>query len=296
MTEVFERLIQKMDSHGRLLRVWELQGGVSAQVTALEIEHPDGQTQKLIVRRHGEIDRQRNPHIATEEFRLSEYLQSQGLRVPKPYYVDESGQIPCLVMEYVEGQTDFAPANLTDYLYQLATHLAQIHRIDSAHLVFLPKQADLYSRKLYPRPSKLDDSIGERQIREILESVSPLPQHNPMKLLHGDFWPGNILWEEGQLAAVIDWEDAQIGDPLADVANSRLEVLWVFGAEAMREFTRMYQSITDLNYDHLPYWDLYAALRPAFKISEWAGDVMIENQMRERHEWFVQQAHHNISK
>ncbi len=34
-----------------------------------------------------------------------------------------------------------------------------------------------------------------------------------------------MLWKDGQLVAVIDWEDAPLGDPLADVANSRLESL-----------------------------------------------------------------------
>ena len=63
-------------------------------------------------------------------------------------------------------------------------------------------------------------------------------------LLHGDFWPGNILWRYGQLVAVIDWEDAALGDPLADVANSRLEILWAFGIDAMQSFTHYYQSLT----------------------------------------------------
>jgi aminoglycoside phosphotransferase (APT) family kinase protein len=39
-------------------------------------------------------------------------------------------------------------------------------------------------------------------------------------LLHGDFWPGNALWRDGALVAILDWEDAAIGDPLADVANA----------------------------------------------------------------------------
>lgn len=45
------------------------------------------------------------------------------------------------------------------------------------------------------------------------------------------------MWRDGQLAAVIDWEDAQLGDPLADVANARLEILWAFGIEAMLRFS-----------------------------------------------------------
>ncbi len=31
-------------------------------------------------------------------------------------------------------------------------------------------------------------------------------------LLHGDFWPGNTLWRNGSLLAVIDWEQPAAGD------------------------------------------------------------------------------------
>ena len=70
----------------------------------------------------------------------------------------------------------------------------------------------------------------------LLEEVWPLSQQNRSVLLHGDFWPGNILWRDGQIVGVIDWEDAAFGDPLADIANTRLELLWAFGVEAMRQF------------------------------------------------------------
>ena len=61
--------------------------------------------------------------------------------------------------------------------------------------------------------------------------------------------------------AVIDWEDAALGDPLADVANSRLEILWAFGIAAMIGCTRQYRSMTAVDFANLPYWDLCVALR-----------------------------------
>ncbi|MGH2481418.1 MAG: phosphotransferase family protein, partial [Ktedonobacteraceae bacterium] len=131
--------------------------------------------------------------------------------------------------------------------------------------------------------------------RDALEAVWPLPQQNASVLLHGDFWPGNIVWNDGQLVAVIDWEDAASGDPLADVANGRLEILWAFGIDAMQSFTQQYQSMTTLDFTDLPYWDLCAALRPASKISEWGVDDTTEKTMRERHKWFVARAFEKLS-
>ena len=142
---------------------------------------------------------------------------------------------------------------------------------------------------LLTRPSVLDNSLGEGSIRAALESV-PTPLAREMVLLHGDYWPGNILWREDRLVGVIDWEDAQVGDPIADLANSRLEILWAFGIEAMHEFTGHYQALTGRDRAHLPYSDLAASLRPAGKFAVWAGDAAREKEMRDAHRWFVEQA------
>lgn len=282
---MFERLIQKLEPQSKLLRIWELKGGISAQVTALEVERPDGQIRKMVLRQHGEIDFKNNPKIAADEFKLLQVLQAAGVAAPKPYYVDdEIFNTPCIVIEYIEGETDFAPANLTGYISQFAAALSHIHAVDCADLSFLPQHR--YSE----RPEKLDDSLNEGRIRDALDAVWPLPQRNPQTLLHGDFWPGNCLWRNGQLVAVIDWEDAQLGDPLSDLANARLETLWAFGIDAMLTFTQRYLSLTSLDLTDLPYWDLCAALEPASRLGDWGLDDITEKRMREQHHWFVNQA------
>ncbi len=254
----------------------------------------------MIVRQHGEVDLKQNPRVAADEFKLLQLLHSFGLATPTPFHFDQSSEIfsaPYVVIEYIEGKTEFAPSNLPDLILQLATHLSRIHNIDCSNLdlSFLPKQEKIYADKLRERPTKVDESLDEGHIRDVLESVWPFPQRNASVLLHGDFWPGNILWRNGQLVAVIDWEDAQVGDPLADVANSRLEILWAFGIDAMQSFTDQYQSMTPLDFTDLPYWDLCAALRRVAQIAHWGLDDTTERTMRERHRWFVTQAFGKLS-
>ncbi len=296
----FARVVQMIDPQSKLLRTWELKGGVSARVTALEIERPGGHTKKLIVRRHGEVELKHKPQIATDEFKLLQLLHSVGLAAPRPYYLDQSGEIfptPYLVLEYIEGKSEFAPSNLPDLLLQLATQLSRIHAVDCSHLdvSFLPKLEQRYAEKLRERPAQVDGSFDEGHIRDTLEVVWPIPQRNTSVLLHGDFWPGNILWKNGQLVAVIDWEDAASGDPLADVANSRLEILWAFGIDAMHSFTHQYRSMTTIDFTHLPYWDLCAALRRVAQIAQWGLDDTTERTMRERHRWFTTRAFEKLS-
>jgi len=292
--EKFAQLVQRIDPRSKLLRVWELKGGISAQVTALEIEQPGGQTKKMLVRQHGTVDLKQNPQIAADEFRLLQLLQSVSLATPAPYYLDLSGEIfvtPFIVIEYIEGKTEFAPANRGDFLLQLATHLARIHRVDGSQLdlSFLPQQEKRVAAKLRERPAQIAESSDEGSIRDALEAARPFFQRNTSVLLHGDFWPGNIVWRDGQLVAVIDWEDAAIGDPLADLANSRLETLWAFGVEAMQDLTYQYQSLSAIDFAQLPYWDLWAALRSA-SFATWATDAIAAQSMREKFHWFVTQA------
>jgi len=294
-TTQFKRLVQKLDPHARLLRTWPLKGGVSAQVTALEIEQPIGQTRKLIVRQHGPTDLNHNPNIAADEFKLLQILSSHGLPLPTPYYLDQSREIfpsPCLVLQYIEGETQFAPTNLPDFLLQMATHLRAIHKIDPSieDLSFLPQQEEIYTRRLAQPPTTLDESLYESRVRDTLQSAWPLPHPNKPVLLHGDFWPGNILWQGGQLAAIIDWEDAALGDPLADLANTRLEILWAFGIDSMHTFTQLYKSRTSIDFTNLPYYDLCVALRPASQIAQWAPDPARAKAMLEGLKQFINQA------
>jgi aminoglycoside phosphotransferase (APT) family kinase protein len=295
----FAQVVQKIDAQNKLLRAWQLQGGVSAQVTALEIERPDGQTQKMIVRQHGAIDLKHNLQIAADEFKLLHLLHSEGLPTPTPYYLDQSCEIfstPYIVIEYIKGKPEFELSHVPDLLLQFATHLSRIHQVDCSKLdvSFLPAQEQICAEILRNRSTNADELVDEARVREALEAVWPIPQRNPSVLLHGDFWPGNILWQDAQLVAIIDWEDARRGDPLADVANSRLEILWAFGIDAMHRFTHYYQSMTNIDFTNLPYWDLFAALRSASQFAEWATDDIAAKIMLERHRWFINQAREKL--
>ena len=274
----FTRLVERIHPHATLRRAWPLTGGVSAEVTALEIELADGQREKLVVRQHGPVDLAANPNVAADEFALLHVLHKEGLPIPTPRYVDTSGEIfdtPCLVIDFVEGATDFAPTTAVDAAELLAEQLARIHAIDLARwdLAFLPQIHVRYAKRLEKPKSELDTGLDEGRIRETLAQAWPLPERNRHALLHGDFWPGNALWVDGTLSALIDWEDAAIGDPLADLANSRMEMLLLLGREAMQRFTSRYVSLTSLDLNDLPYWELGATLGPITGMPNWGLDA-----------------------
>ncbi|HEY6599794.1 MAG TPA: phosphotransferase, partial [Pseudomonadales bacterium] len=192
--------------------------------------------------------------------------------------------------------TDFLPADLSSYVTQLASHLAAIHRVDAAELAFVQLHAR-HRAEAVVLPPGADATLGVARICDALAGAHPLPARTGIKLLHGDYWPGNVLWKDGRLVGVIDWEDTQSGDPIADLSVSRLDLLWAFGERAMHDFTARYQTIASIDLTDLPYWDLVTALRPVFNLAEWASgwdkfgraDVN-EATMRAGHRVFVEQA------
>ncbi len=96
---------------------------------------------------------------------------------------------------------------------------------------------------------------------------------------------------------MIDWEGAHLGDPLADLAITRLECAWSFGRDAVAACTERYSARTGTDLRALPLWDLAAARRPAGEISAWAADWanygrpdMTAARMRDARRWFVDDA------
>ena len=302
----FEKLAQRITPHSRLLRIWPLKGGISAEMTAFELESPNGQISRMILRRPSEQTLQRNPHAAEDEFKVLQLTKSLGLATPAPHYLDSSGAIfstPYLVIEYIDGKPEFPPDPGADFIFQLAKHLAKIHRADCSNqdISFLLKQANGCAETSYEVLINIDPLLDDRRIRSVLEVVSPLPQRNTATLLHGDYWPGNLLWRDGMLVGVVDWEDAKLGDPLIDFAISRLDILTIFGIDAMQSFTQHYQSLMDIDYTNLPYWDLCAALRLSrligSDIAEWTAffdpygrEDITEQTLRKHFRYFVRQA------
>lgn len=54
-----------------------------------------------------------------------------------------------------------------------------------------------------------------RRLLAQLEASAP-PERAP-SLVHGDFHYGNLLYRDGRVAAVLDWEIAELGQPMLDV-------------------------------------------------------------------------------
>jgi aminoglycoside phosphotransferase (APT) family kinase protein len=237
-------------------------------MTVLELASRDG-LRRVVVRAHGEFDRARDPDLAEHEFELLRALENAGIDAPRALWFDASATLlptPYLVVDYIDGSPVLETRDPLALAREMARSLAAIHRLDVPVLDWLPDVADRVAWLL------ARTGPDEFEARAALERHWPPAVEHPGVLLHGDFWPGNLLWRGDRLVGVIDWEDAAQGTPLADVAIARLELLWLWGERAMDAFTAHYAASTAVDLAALPLWDLHAVLRPAGRWNVWFPD------------------------
>ena len=296
-TAAFREVLRHVDPELRLVASRDLLGGVSAQVTALEAVSSAGVAVNLVIRQYGAYTRQHHPQIAANEYHLLRLLHTAGLRVPRPMLADESSAIlpgPYLVIEYIDGEAMIDPARVplpeSAVISQLARELARIHdaAVPVGDLRYLTDIAGSAASRIRNRPAVPDESLSEPAVRAKLEPIWPPPVINEPVLLHGDFWPGNTLWRDGTLVAVIDWDNAATGDPVADVGNVRMEICIGYGAVAATEFARQYSALRPgVDLSSLPHWDLYAALRHAGRMGTWGLQPAELDRLQSGHREFV---------
>lgn len=291
-----EIAIRRLDRDATVSSILFLKNDRRAKIILIAMAYQDGSQKHVILRLFGHEKIQPRPYIAGNEFRLLQHLEIPNIVTPRPLYFDQSQEIfptPYLIYEYLDGEMEKIQQGSPRVTSQMAEVLAKINSIDrwKSNILFLPRLETWAKKVIGSWPLQTDESLNEIDIRRALLQFDVLPIQNDPALLHGDFWIGNILWKDGKISGVIDWENAMLGDPVADLAVSRIDfAMGPFGVEAMMNFTEQYQSRVKLNYKYLPYWDLYAALRHVSKLKMWAKNGEKEEQMRAGHRQFVSQA------
>jgi aminoglycoside phosphotransferase (APT) family kinase protein len=174
-------------------------------------------------------------HDVLREHRIMAALA--GSSVPVPAMVaacpDESviGS-PFFVMQYVDGVVlhnqqlaeDELAAPARDRVgYDLVSALAALHSVDPAQVglsdlgmgaSYVHRQLTRWRKQLDRLGVQADDTMCA--LHERLSAAVPDQTHTT--IVHGDFRLGNaIVSRDGAVRAVVDWELATLGDPMADV-------------------------------------------------------------------------------
>jgi len=180
-----------------------------------------GRTSKIF--RHGNdavakvLDPQWPDHWIAVEASLTQSVRALGVPAPKVLDVTVVDGRPAILFEYIAGPSLWHQMS-TDRssIPSLVRELAEMQRL--IHSIGVP---DGLPGMVSRRCDKLAtlEAVSEDERDLAIDMTNALPRGGA--LLHGDFHPGNVLVGESSLV-VIDWFDAAVGHPIADIARTEL--------------------------------------------------------------------------
>ncbi len=174
-------------------------------------------------------------HAVDREYAAMRALYPLGVPVPHARCLCEDPAIigtAFYIMDYVDGRvlTDLTLADIPKperaaYYNAMADGLAALHRVDwrAAGLEGYGRPEAYVSRQISRWTKQYlaaDPEINADMDALIAWLPAHLPPDEPGGIAHGDFRLGNLMFAptEPRLIAILDWELATIGHPLADLA------------------------------------------------------------------------------
>ena len=174
-------------------------------------------------------------HDMSREYRVMSALRNTDVPVPNIIALCEDAGVigaPFYVMAFVPGVTYRAAADL-NALGAERTHrigqslldpLVALHRLEPAAVGlegfgrpqgYLARQVRRWNTQLQASHTR-DLPLADQLHRLLLDAI---PESSASGIVHGDYRLDNALFDNGGVvAAVLDWEMATLGDPLADLA------------------------------------------------------------------------------
>jgi len=147
------------------------------------------------------------------------------------------------VYRWLDGEPASAGriADPVRFALDLAGFLAALRTIDTTsgprpgkHNWFRGATLRTYDAQAERALAALDGDIDTGSAREIWKTALDSPWDGTERWFHGDFAPGNLLLDGGELAAVIDFGTCGVGDPSCDLAIA-WTLLTADGRQAFRE-------------------------------------------------------------
>lgn len=213
------------------LRFARLAGGHSNLTYRID----DASGRRIVLRRPPEGDLLPTAHDMVREHQLISALGPTDVPVPEALALctDESViGAPFYVMAHIDGAVLHTAAMAEEAFPEEARGtigrsfidvLSRLHAVDpddvglgelSRKEDYIARQLKTWWRQYQSSQTEEDPLLG--QINEWLHAN--IPEQGPARVVHGDYRLGNtITGPDHRIAAVLDWEIATLGDPLADV-------------------------------------------------------------------------------
>jgi len=227
------------------LTVRQFKGGQSNPT--YELTTPAG---KYVMRRKPPGHLLPSAHAVDREFRVISALYPTGFPVPKPFALCKDDAVVgtmFYIMDKVEGRVlwdqtlpAYAPAERHALHMAALQTLADLHNTDYAAVGlsefgrpgnYMLRQISRWTKQYKASETEHLDTI-ERLIEWLPASC---PEDDQTTIVHADYRLDNEIMHptEARVVAVLDWELATLGNPLADFTNLLMQ--WVNGSVAAIE-------------------------------------------------------------
>ncbi|MCE2459077.1 MAG: aminoglycoside phosphotransferase family protein [Dehalococcoidia bacterium] len=178
-------------------------------VQVLDTLSPGGSRLRLVVKR---MTDEPDPERATADFHGLRIARKGGIPAPEPVLLDATGEllgVPGIVTTYVEGTQNANPSDPKVWAKDIAELLLRIHDIrlddDDRRNIYDGNELALYFLSGEYPERMAGHPLSETIYGTIRELRGSQVADRPV-FLHMDFWPGNILWADGRVSAVVDWD------------------------------------------------------------------------------------------
>lgn len=191
---------------------------------------------KYVLRRKPAGELLASAHAVDREFRLISALQHTDVAVPTPIALCEDNNVigsMFYLMSYEDGDILWDPAlpeipadRRQGYYQTLVDSLARLHRLDYRGLGLsdFGRPGNYYERQL-SRWTKQYQASASSELPQMDALIQWLEQNLPeddgqCSIIHGDYRLDNVIFyrNEAKIRAVLDWELATLGHPMADLA------------------------------------------------------------------------------
>lgn len=213
------------------LRVRQFEGGQSNPTFLLESGYG-----RHVLRKQPPGEILPSAHRVDREYRVMAALaDAPGVAVPAMHVFCSDESIigtPFYVMDFVAGRVfsnpalpGLEPAQRTRVHHGLIDAMAALHAVDvdRVGLADFGKHADYFARqvRLWRRQSEASTDTPSADMARLGDWLeNHIPADSQLAIAHGDFRIGNLVMSEGlsRVMAILDWELATLGHPLADLA------------------------------------------------------------------------------
>jgi aminoglycoside phosphotransferase (APT) family kinase protein len=278
--ETLQAVLEIIEPGCTFVAIHSLAGDFSNSTHLVDGRTSDGSLFQVVTRRYaifGDYDRGEK---ARREFKTLQLLKRHGLPAPDPLYLDDTGAIlgsPGIVTRYASGRLIMERPYPVQWAETLAKTLARIHKVplnDVDNSFLLDGNSEILW--FLKSTAQMQPYISAHPQGSVLWSatVEYLPHLVKVAraLVHIDYWSGNILWDNGSVSAVVDWEEAAQGDPGIDVAYCRMDMILCGLSEAADLFLATYEQEMGRPAANLGFWELAAAVRPMFSPEGWISE------------------------